>query len=48
MTRSEEVDKWSEEHKRPEEQGAAKKEQGVEQECSPIVLSEALPVVGGF
>ena len=45
MTRSEEVDKQLEEHKRPKEQGAAKKEQGVEQECSPFVLSEALPVV---
>ena len=45
MARSEEVDKRPEEHKQPEEQGAAKKEQGVEQECSPFVLSEALPAV---
>ena len=45
MARSEEVDKRPEEHKRPKEQGAAKKEQGVEQECSPFVPSEALPVV---
>ena len=45
MAWSEEVDKRPEEHQRPEEQGAAKKEQRVEQECSRFVLSESLPVV---